>query len=91
MTTDHYARARGLLRATEAALIAVLASQAEQLRWSFQIVGTDRWAKDKEAKLARKEYERVQKLLKGLKDSGQRSSPQTADRMNLASDVGGGA
>ena len=67
MTTDHYTIARGLLRATEAALIAVLASQAEQLRWSFQIVGTDRWATDAEALKGRKEYERVQKLLKVLR------------------------
>ena len=67
MTTDHYTRARGLLRATEAALIAVLESQAEQMRWSFQIVGTDRRAKDKDALAGRKEYERVQKLLKVLR------------------------
>ena len=65
--TDHYARAKLLLAITERALVGVLHSQAEQLRWSFQIVGTDRWAQDKEAKLARKEYERIQKLLKVLR------------------------
>ena len=65
--TDHYTRARNLLRATEAALVAVLESQAEQLRWSFQIVGTDRWATDKEAVKGRKAYERLRKLLKVLR------------------------
>ena len=65
--TDHFARSRLLLAATVRALIGAMHSQAEQIRWSFQIVGTEQWAKDKEAKAARKEYERIRKLLKVLR------------------------
>lgn len=65
--TDHYDRAKGLLRATEAALIAVLESQAEQLKWSCQIVGTDRWGDDEYAVKGRREYNRVRRLLKALR------------------------